>query len=140
MTERARFINGSGFLSLMISRKRSKRKATGGLYKDFRKRRKSEGGRQPAMTRVGEVKNKVQRVLGGNLKRKVLQTNTINLFDGNAYVKATIKNVVDNKANRNYIRRNILTKGAVVDTDKGKAVITSRPGQIGSLNGVVFKE
>ena len=32
-------------------------------------------------------------------------------------------------ANRHYVRRNILTKGTVITTDKGNAVITSRPGQ-----------
>lgn len=124
----------------MISRKRSVRKPGTGLYVDSRKRRKSEMGRAPVMTKVGETKRKTQRVLGGNVKRKILQANQINLFDGSKYVVATIKSVVDNTANRNFIRQNILTKGAVVETDKGKAKITSRPGQVGSLNAVLVKE
>ena len=45
--------------------------------------------------------------------------------------------VVDNPANRNFVKRNIMTKGTVVETDKGKVRITSRPGQEGSLNGVL---
>ncbi|MFH1511592.1 MAG: 30S ribosomal protein S8e, partial [Candidatus Woesearchaeota archaeon] len=32
---------------------------------------------------------------------------------------------------------NIITKGTIVDTDKGKVRITSRPGQDGTLNGVL---
>jgi small subunit ribosomal protein S8e len=34
------------------------------------------------------------------------------------------------------VRRNIITKGAVVDTDIGHVKITSRPGQSGALNGI----
>ncbi|MBW3021144.1 30S ribosomal protein S8e [Candidatus Woesearchaeota archaeon] len=124
----------------MISRKRSVRKPGTGLYVESRKRRKSEMGRTSVMTKVGETKRKTQRVLGGNVKRKILQANQINLFDGSKYVVATIKSVVDNNANRNFIRQNILTKGAVVETDKGKAKITSRPGQVGTLNAVLVKE
>ena len=48
------------------------------------------------------------------------------------------RQVLKNDANPNYIRRNILTKGAVVDTDKGHVKITSRPGHDGILNGVAL--
>ena len=53
--------------------------------------------------------------------------------------KATIKNVSGNPANRHFVRRNIITKGAVVETDKGKARITSRPGQEGTINAVLIE-
>ena len=49
-----------------------------------------------------------------------------------------IKTVVENPANRNFVRRNILTKGAIVETELGKAKITSRPGQQGFLNAVLL--
>jgi len=124
----------------MISRKRSTRNLSTGLYRDARKKRKSELGRVPVMTKVGETRKKSQRVLGGNVKRKILATNELNLFDGKKYVKATIEGVVENIANRNFIRQNIITKGAVVETNKGKARITSRPGQVGTLNGILVKE
>jgi len=55
------------------------------------------------------------------------------------YSKVKIKNVVENPANRHFVRRNILTKGTVVDTDKGKAKITNRPGQEGSINAVLVE-
>ncbi|MCK4384091.1 MAG: 30S ribosomal protein S8e, partial [Candidatus Lokiarchaeota archaeon] len=35
-------------------------------------------------------------------------------------------------------RRHILTKGAVVETELGNARITSRPGQHGTLNGILM--
>ncbi len=123
----------------MITRKRSNRKATTGRYHNGRKKRQSELGRLPTMTKVGETRAKTERVRGGNEKQRVLQSNTVNLFDGKKYVKATIKRVVENLANRNFIRRNIITKGAIVETDKGNAKITSRPGQSGSLNAVLVK-
>lgn len=44
--------------------------------------------------------------------------------------------MTENPANIHYVRRNIITKGAVVDTSVGKVKITSRPGQSGSLSGV----
>ncbi len=52
-------------------------------------------------------------------------------------MKAKILSVEENKANRHYERMNILTKGAIVKTDKGDAKITSRPSQDGIVNGVL---
>ena len=45
--------------------------------------------------------------------------------------------VTENPANKNYVRRNYLTKGAVVTTELGKAKITNRPGQDGCINAVL---
>ena len=47
-------------------------------------------------------------------------------------------NVIENPSNPHLVRRNILTKGAVVETKLGKAKVTSRPGQEGTLNGVLI--
>ncbi|RLF79472.1 30S ribosomal protein S8e, partial [Thermococci archaeon] len=43
-------------------------------------------------------------------------------------------------ANRQYVRRNIITKGAIIQTEIGKAIVTSRPGQDGVVNAVLIKE
>jgi small subunit ribosomal protein S8e len=48
--------------------------------------------------------------------------------------------VVESPADVNYVRRNIITKGAVVETDIGKVRLTSRPGKDGVLNGVLIDE
>ena len=40
----------------------------------------------------------------------------------------------ENKANQHYVRRSILTKGAVIKTEIGDARITNRPGQDGVIN------
>ena len=46
--------------------------------------------------------------------------------------------VKDNKANLHYMRRNILTKGAVIKTEIGDARITNRPGQDGVINAILL--
>jgi len=53
--------------------------------------------------------------------------------------KANILNVVDNPCDPNYVRRNILTKGAIIETDKGQVRITSRPGKDGVVNGILIE-
>jgi small subunit ribosomal protein S8e len=53
---------------------------------------------------------------------------------------ADIETVELNAANRNYVRRNIITKGAIVQTTVGKARVTNRPGQDGSINAVLVIE
>jgi|TARA_Y100000310_G_C20655778_1_gene801899 small subunit ribosomal protein S8e len=125
---------------MAISQEISLRKATGGRYKKGAKKKKAhELGRQPAFTHIGERSAKYVRTMGNHSKVRVLVTDTANLFDPKTkkYEKAKIKNVVENPANRHFIRRNIMTKGTVIDTDKGKAKITSRPGQDGTVNAVL---
>jgi len=123
----------------MITRKRSRRKASGGIYKTKVPKPKSSIANEPTNTKLGPMKRKIVRVRGGNQKQRILTANEVNLFDGKKYVKAVVKNVIENTANSNYVRQNILTKGAIVETDKGKARITSRPGQEGTLNAVLVE-
>jgi small subunit ribosomal protein S8e len=49
-----------------------------------------------------------------------------------------IETVKDNKANLHYMRRSILTKGAVIKTELGDARITNRPGQDGVVNAILL--
>ena len=77
---------------------------------------------------------------GGIRKRALLSCDEVNVFDGKKYHKVKIMNVVDNKANRHFVRRNIMTKGAVIKTEIGDAKITSRPGQEGAINAVLIKK
>ena len=53
--------------------------------------------------------------------------------------RAKIETVEQNVANPNYVRRSLLTKGAVIRTDVGRARITSRPGQDGVINAVLIE-
>jgi small subunit ribosomal protein S8e len=52
--------------------------------------------------------------------------------------KARIDTVVENKADPNYMRRNILTKGAIIKTELGNARIVNRPGQSGTINAILI--
>lgn len=48
--------------------------------------------------------------------------------------RVKIMAVKSNPANSFFARRNITTKGAVIETEIGDAVVTSRPGQDGLVN------
>lgn len=125
----------------MISQERSRRKKTGGLYRDSHKKKLRFKGSLPTATHVGERKIKKERVMGGNIKVRLLRTQKVNLYNPETRksIVTTIKNVIENPANRHYARRNILTKGAIIETDKGKARVTNRPGQEGTVNAILIK-
>jgi small subunit ribosomal protein S8e len=64
--------------------------------------------------------------------------NVTNLTNGETK-KVKIETVEENGANPNYVRRNLLTKGAIVRTEIGRARIMSRPGQDGIINAVLLE-
>ena len=55
-------------------------------------------------------------------------------------IRDSINTVLENDADPNYVRRNIVTKGAVVDTDVGRVRVTSRPGMHGVVSGVLLED
>ena len=124
----------------MLSQQRAKRSASGARYKAARKKRVYEKANAPVLTRVGEKKLRHDDARGHTRKLRLLTGETVVLYDAKSKKHATakIKAVVENPANRNFVRRNILTKGVIVETDKGQAKLTSRPGQDGMLNGVLL--
>ena len=121
----------------MKSHGRSPKKRTGGRRRNVRKKRKHELGTSPTETRVEERKLKVVETRGGNTKVRALRTNVASVADGDEVVEATIENVAENGANPNYARRNIITRGAIIETTAGTARVTSRPGQDGQVNAVL---
>ncbi|MDR2831108.1 MAG: 30S ribosomal protein S8e [Methanobrevibacter sp.] len=127
---------------MAIFQGKSKRSPSGGRNVVHRGKKKFELGRDPTETRLGEKNLRKIRTRGGNEKLRLALGNEINLINpsDNKAQKLEILNVVENDANPNYVRRNIITKGAVVETELGKAKITSRPGQNGIINGVLFSE
>jgi len=123
------------------SQKRSKRKSTGGKYVAGRKKRLNELGGVPTLTKLAERKAKKIRISGGNIKQRLLSSDTANVVDPKTKKAKVvkIKSVTENPANRHYVRRNILTKGTIIETELGKAKITSKPGQEGTINAVLVK-
>ncbi|MBI4149650.1 30S ribosomal protein S8e [Candidatus Woesearchaeota archaeon] len=122
---------------MAISQKKSRLSPSGAFYRPLRKKRKSELGRESLYPKLGSRKLKAERVLGGNLKWRLFSADTVNVVKSGKAMALKIKNVVANPANPNFARRNILTKGAVVETEQGKVRITSRPGQDPVINGVL---
>ncbi len=116
----------------------SLRKTTGGRVKRSHKKKRFEIGREPILTTIGETRRKPLRTTGGNAKQALLLTNRANVTDPKTgkTTSADIKTVTGNPANIHYVRRNIVTKGAILDTSAGKARVTSRPGQNGVVNAV----
>ncbi len=125
---------------MAITQKRPKRKISGGRYIAWRKKRLHELGNLPSFTKLGKKVVKTARTLGGNQKRILLSGETANVYNSKEkkYVKLKIETILENPANRHFIRRNIITKGTIIKTEKGKARITNRPGQEGSINAVLI--
>ena len=104
-----------------------------------RGKRSTEISAEKQFAFVGEPKRKIYRKTGGNTMVRVLVDNKVAVSDGSGKTNIhKIKNVVENPSNPNYVRRNILTKSAVIETDKGLVRITSRPGHDGVINGVLI--
>ncbi len=125
----------------MLWQGRSVRKSTGGRYHANRGKKRFEIGRSPADTTVGVTRVKTIRVMGGNTKVRALRCEFANVSDKKTgkVQKAKITSVAENAANPNYVRRNLMTKGAIIITDIGKAQIVSRPGQDGVINAVLIE-
>lgn len=125
---------------MALSQARPRRKQSGARYKDYRKKRQHELGREPSFTKLGKKRMLIIRTMGADRKLRMLGADTANLFDpkNKSFKQAKIKTITDNPANRHFIRRNIMTKGSVIDTEFGKARITSRPGQDGVINAMLI--
>ena len=125
---------------MSIIQKRSKKKASGGRYKSKVKKKLAYLGSHPRHTKIGKRNLRVVRTLGGNKKQFLLSSDILNVYDKKSkkYKKTKILNIISNTANRHFVRRNILTKGAIVKTELGNVKITSRPGQEGAINGVLL--
>ncbi len=121
---------------------RSKRKPTSGRLRRLRKKRKMDRGSEFLEIRIGKEKKKKERVLGSSRKIRLLSSEKANVANprtGKIQV-SKILSVEENPANPHYVRRNVITKGAVIKTELGLARVTSRPGQSGTVNAVLIEE
>ncbi|MFO7833539.1 MAG: 30S ribosomal protein S8e [Halohasta sp.] len=116
----------------------STRKRTGGRLKHFSKKKRYQLGREPAETTVGEPRLQTIDARGTEEKLRALSTNVAQLSEGGETTEVEIENVVENPSNVNYARRNIITKGAIIETSEGRARVTSRPGQTGQVSAVAL--
>ncbi len=121
---------------------RSRRTLTGKRLRRIRKKRKMDRGNEFLETRIGKRNVKVKRERGGNEKLKLLSVEKINVADPKTKKVKRVKiiSVEKNPANPHFVRRNVISKGAVVKTEIGSAKVTSRPGHDGIVNGVLVNE
>lgn len=124
----------------MRTKTRPKRKVSGGRYVNFRKKRLTDLASEPTLTGLGELKKKAIRIRSGELKERLLMANTANVYDKKSkkHKITKIKTILENPANRHYVRRNIITKGSIIDTELGKARVTNKPGQEGAINAILI--
>ncbi len=117
--------------------RRSKTKASGNGKRNikFRDKRRSEVGNYFSATKLSDVTmNTTVRRRGGHAGVRFKKAAFTNLLTKDGYRKAKITGVVESKDNRNFARQNIITKGTVISTELGNAVVLNRPGREGSIN------
>lgn len=121
---------------------RSRRTLTGKRLRRVRKKRKMDMGNEFLETKIGKRNVKVKRERGGNEKLKLLSVEKINVADPKTKKVKRVKiiSVEKNPANPHFVRRNVISKGAVVKTEMGSAKVTSRPGHDGIVNGILVEE
>ena len=103
----------------------SRRKPSGGRKVQARGKRATEISTEKQFALVGEPKRKIYRKTGGNTMVRVMAANQVSINNPKTgkTTLGTIHSVVENASDPNYVRRNILVKGAVIDTDKGRVRI-----------------
>ena len=117
------------------------KKISGGRYVARRKKKKYELAKAPRVVKINETKRKAMKGKGGKKKQVLLSCNKANIIGKDKKAKIVeIKNVIETSANRFWARQNRLVKGAIIETDLGKAKITNRPGQEGSINAILIAD
>jgi len=114
------------------------KKISGGKYHASRKKKLCERHSPPRLTTLGTEKRKDLKTKHGTVKKVLLSMDKAFVLDKktNKGKVVKIKSVIQIPSNR-YLK-NILMKGAVIDTEMGKAKITNRPGQEGNIFAVLI--
>jgi len=112
---------------------------TGGRKRKFRDRKLAHIGGGFTATKVSDKEDRyLKRSRGGNTKVKARHTGFVNVLADGKTKRAKIISVIESH-NPQYARQNIITKGAVLNTDAGKVKVTNRVGQDGVVNGILVK-
>ncbi|PLC68213.1 30S ribosomal protein S8e [Vulcanisaeta sp. EB80] len=123
---------------------RDSKKPSGGYRaRPYKVKRKALGGGPPTNTALSDTEvRRIIRVLGGNTKVKAVAVQYANLYipSERKAVKVRIVRIVETPANRELAKRQVIVKGAIIETERGRAVVTSRPGQDGIVNAVLIEK
>jgi small subunit ribosomal protein S8e len=117
------------------------RKLTGGRKVAMRGRRKFEIDRYPNEAVAGPSQIVARRTRGNNNKVAFKTAEFANIIDpeNKKVTKSKILRVTKNPANRDYERRGVISKGAIIEIENGTARVVSRPGQDGVVNAILVK-
>jgi small subunit ribosomal protein S8e len=118
------------------------RKFTGGKKVASRGRRKYEVDRYPNEATIGTIDIVTRKVRGGSTKAAFKTADFANITDPNSNktIRSKILRVTKNFANKDYERRGVISKGALIETEAGLARVSSRPGQHGIVNAIIIKK
>ena len=109
------------------------RKISGGRYKKPKKKKLTGRQSQARIVKIGEKKTKLLTGRGKTKKLVSFSNNIANVMAKGKSKKSAIKNVLETPSNTFLARQNILVKGAIIETELGKAKITNRPSQEGNV-------
>lgn len=114
------------------------KKISGGKYHALRKKKLYERTSVARLTSLGNERKKNLEKMGGSKKAVLLSTDKAFVFDQKSKKGKVVKinSVLQIPSNR-YLK-NILMKGTIIDTELGRAKITNRPGQEGSISAVLI--
>jgi small subunit ribosomal protein S8e len=116
----------------------AKRKPTGGRSRPSRGRRAYEKDGYAIEPLVGPTARRLITRRGGRRTSGLVFADHANVSDPSGKATRTkILRVKRSPANRDYERRGVVTKGAVIETEAGEAVVTSRPTADGVVNAVL---
>jgi small subunit ribosomal protein S8e len=119
----------------------NKRKPTGGRGRPSRGRRAFERDGFAIEPLVGSGQSRPSRLRGGSTSVGVVFAEVANVSDqAGKTSRSKILRVKRSPANRDYERRGVITRGAVIETEAGEAEVTSKPTDDGVVNAVLTKK
>ncbi|MBT6689912.1 30S ribosomal protein S8e [archaeon] len=119
---------------------KSGRKISGGRYKKPKKKKLTGRQGQARIVKIGDTKTKLLKGRGKTTKLVSFLNNIANIVVKGKGKKSKIKNVLETPSNLFLARQNILVKGATIETELGKAIITNRPSQEGNVQAKLLAE
>ena len=118
---------------------KSGRKASGGRYKRPKKKKQTGRQGQARIVKIGDRKTKLLQGRGKTTKLVSFLNNIANIIVKGKAKKSGIKNVLETPSNTFLARQNILVKGAIIETELGKARVTNKPSQEGTVQAVLIE-
>lgn len=114
---------------------KTKISGTGGRRRKSSDKKLYLAGSPFSATKIGEKEVRiVSRHRGNTHKIRLKVAAFANVLTKDGIKKVRIKNVTETPDNRHYARQNLITKGAIIDSEIGKIKVTNRVGQDGIVN------